>query len=367
MEDHHDDDLVITDGEDFGGETPPRRSAAADTTGGDIDIGATPADSTHTDWTPGHEGAPDPVTPAAQVEGQERDVFAIARENGFTDEYLSRYSTPEHFLGDLFDALYAEQEAASQWQQRYEAAIAQVEAREAEERRKQEEAEKAPQEPWWPELPEYHPHWHNMIEYRDGRPVSVAGADPTIPQKIVAYQEALRDRLHRLASNPLEAIKPGLEPYLREFVEPMIQQAIGALHEQVETARYIDQNLPRWKGQDGQYTEEGMRFLGTYRLLREALPNVPGGTLRHLAESLSAMQSRGTQQAAAQPAAPAAPQQPVNQTPAPSPAIDRRTAALRRGNRAPSTVQAARAVAGANHNESRLVPVHEIVERTFRS
>ena len=74
---------------------------------------------------------------------------------------------------------------------------------------------------WWAP-PEYNPLWEKPIMERDGQPVTPADLDPSVRLRLQQYNEWRRDKFNTFLTDPIKTIEPGL----KSFVEPLIQQAI---------------------------------------------------------------------------------------------------------------------------------------------
>lgn len=103
-------------------------------------------------------------------------------------------------------------------------------------------AEQAKAKSWF-KAPEFDPSWRGKIT-RDanGNLVAVPGADPTLPQKYLAYLEHQQQFLDKFSTSPIDAIKPGLEEVVRQIASELIQQNLGGYQEQVSARQFVEQN-----------------------------------------------------------------------------------------------------------------------------
>lgn len=88
----------------------------------------------------------------------------------------------------------------------------------------------APEEPsWWPKAPEWKPEWERYLAVDANGNVVVRDpsvTSPTLVQKYHEHQNWRRERLEALLSNPLEAVKPGLEKMIQEMAAKQTQEAL---------------------------------------------------------------------------------------------------------------------------------------------
>lgn len=90
-----------------------------------------------------------------------------------------------------------------------------------------------PPAPPWHGLPEFNPMWrHQITRGEQGEYVPIPGSGATLEtvRKFQEYAQARRDFEDRFYTDPITALKPGLE----EFVQPLVQQAIHASLQQMQ-------------------------------------------------------------------------------------------------------------------------------------
>lgn len=99
------------------------------------------------------------------------------------------------------------------------------------------------QQSWW-KKPEFDPSWASKLT-RDpatGEIKAVAGADPGLVQKYLAWTEHQRGFLDKFAQDPIEAIKPGLIDIARQVAQEMVGQHLGGFQEKQAAQSIIQQN-----------------------------------------------------------------------------------------------------------------------------
>lgn len=113
-------------------------------------------------------------------------------------------------------------------------------------RRQQEEAERARQEQakqWW-KPPEYDPTWESKI-VRD--PVTnelrpAPGAPPDVVQRYLRFKEHERSFMTKFATDPIGAIKPGIEQLVAEQAQKIVQQEVARVQQQMQAQQLVEQN-----------------------------------------------------------------------------------------------------------------------------
>lgn len=185
------------------------------------------------------------------------------------------------------------------------------------------------------EAPEFNPEWLSLVRHDDdGNLVGVPGADPTLPGKILAWQNFLRNQSGNFFRDPLSFLKPMLDHYHGSLekpnIESVVEQRIQQILQEREIADFSKKALDEvgsWAyqmGRDGRpvvdatgryvMSEQGLQY---YQALNE-LESVPP-QLRHK-YALAAV-GRGSSPASApaatqpQPQQPAPPQAPPPPTP----------------------------------------------------
>ncbi len=106
------------------------------------------------------------------------------------------------------------------------------------------EARKQAASQQWFKAPEYDPTWLSKV-YRDpqsGEIRSLPGSDPSIPQKLAAWNEHQRGFIDKFAQDPMKAIQPGLEQLIDQRAQQLIQQQLGGYREQVQAREILGQH-----------------------------------------------------------------------------------------------------------------------------
>jgi hypothetical protein len=181
------------------------------------------------------------------------------------------------------------------------------------------------------QAPEFNPAWLNLVKYDDdGNLVPLPGADPLLPQKILAWRDFTQQQQTSLFQNPVQFFDPIVEQKLTPFkaqIEQYVQQQIAAVMAQNQVATFTDQALAEvepwaWvRGNDGRrfidpntgrpvLTAEGLAY-------REALGELEALPPQKRHEYALRAVGRGGSSPSAPAAAPAAVQPQPNQPAAP--------------------------------------------------
>lgn len=118
----------------------------------------------------------------------------------------------------------------------------------------QQAQQQQPQRPKFWNPPEYNPHWSRFVardEQGNFALVPGAGGTPDVIPKVAAYEQYVRDFVHRFTNNPQET----LTPLINEVVQPLLEQQLGqymASLQERQTARDFIAGNNNWL-----YAEQG--------------------------------------------------------------------------------------------------------------
>lgn len=109
----------------------------------------------------------------------------------------------------------------------------------------QAEAQKTQQQAnqWW-KAPEYDPSWNAKLtrDHTTGEIKAVAGADPGLVNKYLAWVDHQRGFLDRFSQDPVKAIQPGIEQLIDQRAQQLIQQHLGGYREQTQAQQLVQSN-----------------------------------------------------------------------------------------------------------------------------
>jgi hypothetical protein len=105
-----------------------------------------------------------------------------------------------------------------------------------------EAAKRASASKWW-DAPEYDASWmNNVVQDEQGNWIAKPGADPMLPQKIAAARHFQTQKMFQFLQNPIETIRPGLEPLINDLAMKIVQQHLGQFSAQATATDYMRQN-----------------------------------------------------------------------------------------------------------------------------
>jgi hypothetical protein len=206
--------------------------------------------------------APAPGAPQApQAPGESASIRELLSRHGLGGEYQSDREAAEALV-----ARYREAGHLAQYGQEYLRHAGEFQAYLAEKQKAALEAKQSERKKWF-QPPEYDRRWNEHIRRNPetGRLEAVEGAPPDVVQKYTAWAQHQRDFLDRLAQDPIEAIRPGLELTVEEKVQKLLDERLGQMRAEQEAQAVLARNrdwLTRPDPQTGReaLTAEGQRF-----------------------------------------------------------------------------------------------------------
>lgn len=85
---------------------------------------------------------------------------------------------------------------------------------------------------WWTP-PEYNPLWEQPVgKDKDGNPLYATDLDPTARIKLEQYRQWQRETFNNLLRDPIKTIEPGLKEFVAPLIQEAIQQHLGRYQEQ---------------------------------------------------------------------------------------------------------------------------------------
>ena len=110
----------------------------------------------------------------------------------------------------------------------------------------------------WHQLPEFNPLWRHQIQRNEqGEYVPIPGSGATLEtvRKFQEYAQARRDFEDRFYSDPVTALKPGLDEYVQPLVQQAIQQSLAQMQEHQYAQSYTQRNADWLYARDAQGQE----------------------------------------------------------------------------------------------------------------
>jgi hypothetical protein len=150
----------------------------------------------------------------------------------------SRYQDDDSAFLAIADHLRSQNQYAQIGQQ-VSPRMAQFQQWEAEQQKAAQAEAAKRQQSWW-KAPEWNPSWNEAIDPQTG--TVKPGYDPGILTKIQEFRRFQREAFDKFSQNPIEALKPGLEPMIKEMAQHLIQQQLGGYQDTQVAAKLIEVN-----------------------------------------------------------------------------------------------------------------------------
>lgn len=108
----------------------------------------------------------------------------------------------------------------------------------------QQAAEKAAQAKSWWQPPEWNSDWRNKIQYdaQTGEIKPAPGTDPSVVQRYLHAMEFRQKFMDDFTTDPIKAIRPGLEEVIRETAQQLIQEQFGQYQSHQQSLGFLDQH-----------------------------------------------------------------------------------------------------------------------------
>jgi hypothetical protein len=187
---------------------------------------STPSQSAPTQSAPAQQQAPSLRDFASRIGFDTSRYADDATAERALQEQVRQLQGSQHFA-QIGQQIYPQLSEFQKWQKSQQAAA---------------EAAQAQQSKWW-NPPEWNPDWLNQVD-RDpntGALVPKMGFAPDIIQKIEAYKQHRESMLNGMAKDPIEFLKPGLEPLVREMAQKMIQESLGGFQANNQIQQLVSQ------------------------------------------------------------------------------------------------------------------------------
>lgn len=116
----------------------------------------------------------------------------------------------------------------------------------------------------WQNVPEWNDDWLNFVERdENGNLVAKSGADPTLPQKIMARHRWEEQAQRRMLSDPRQFVMEALQatPEFQGVVQDQIQEAVRQVQDQVEANQIAQQIRPYLMDQEGRPNAAGQAYI----------------------------------------------------------------------------------------------------------
>jgi hypothetical protein len=142
-------------------------------------------------------------------------------------EQVRQMQANEHFAR-VGQQVYPHLSEWQNWQKQQQAAAA---------------AQQAQQNKWW-NPPEWNPEWLNMVD-RDpttGQFVPKVGFAPDVASKIEAYRNHRENLINGLAKDPIEFLKPGLEPLIKQMAQQLVQEQLQGFQAETGIKQTLEKN-----------------------------------------------------------------------------------------------------------------------------
>jgi hypothetical protein len=129
----------------------------------------------------------------------------------------------------------------------------------------QDEAARKAQTPepakWW-NPPQYDPAWQSkIVRDQQGNLQVLPGHDPAILNKFLAWREHQQDFIERFTSDPIGAIRPGIEEVVQQVAERLVQDRLAQTQAQQFTTDFLRQNEWLYEAGDrSRLSPEGRAF-----------------------------------------------------------------------------------------------------------
>jgi hypothetical protein len=221
-------------------------------------VAAEPVETpTQTSQVTGGSTAPETPTPETPSWAFREAVKGLGIEGEWKDDAEAF----NDFKGRLSQTLSQQQQEIQALRQ-YEAYYRAQQAQAAQAAQQQAQApQKASSNDWWGA-----PEWDDSLTEgfavdpktgqiaRDGygNPLVKPGYDPSLAHKYESYQKFRQQAAEKLLRNPVEAIKPGLEPVIQQIVQKAVQEAVGMYGATDAARRYVESKRDVFVAKDAQ-------------------------------------------------------------------------------------------------------------------